>query len=199
MRRMIKISLFCLAFSSLLYASEFRSPRILSAKAATALVRGNGVRRDVDFRFSRIDYPGASATNPGGINARGDIVGNFHDAYRVTHGFLLRKGAFSAIDVPDASFTAARAINARGDIVGRVLGQSGDEHGFLLRDGNFTQIDYPGASATTARGINNSGDVTGRHFDRDGNESGFILKDGKFHNVLVPGSCSTDVWLAKEL
>lgn len=146
------------------------------------------------LKFIAFDFPKASATNPGSINARGDIVGNYHDANGVVHGFLLRQGVFFTIDFPNAQFTSARAINARGDIVGRVLGPSGDEHGFLLRDGIFTQIDYPGASATTARGINNDGDITGRHFDSAGNESGFILKDGEFHNVFFPGSCSTDVW-----
>jgi uncharacterized membrane protein len=150
------------------------------------------------LKFIAFDFPKASATNPGSINARGDIVGNYHDANGVVHGFLLRQGVFSAIDFPNAQFTSARAINARGDIVGRVLGPSGDEHGFLLRDGIFTQIDYPGASATTARGINNDGDITGRHFDSAGNESGFILKDGEFHNVFFPGSCSTDVWSAMD-
>src|ERR1700730_1675861 len=150
------------------------------------------------LNFIAFDFPKASATNPASINARGDIVGNYHDANGVVHGFLLRQGVFSAIDFPNAQFTSARAINARGDIVGRVLGPSGDEHGFLLRDGIFTQIDYPGASATTARGINNGGDITGRHFDSAGNESGFILKDGEFHNVFFPGSCSTDVWSAMD-
>ena len=150
------------------------------------------------LKFIAFDFPKASATNPGSINARGDIVGNYHDANGVVHGFLLRQGVFFTIDFPNAQFTSARAINARGDIVGRVLGPSGDEHGFLLRDGIFTQIDYPGASATTARGINNDGDITGRHFDSAGNESGFILKDGEFHNVFFPGSCSTDVWSAMD-
>ena len=115
------------------------------------------------FKFVTIDFPKAVATNSTGINARGDIVGNYRDASGVTHGFLLAEGIFSTIDFPNATLTSARAINARGDIVGRVLGPSGDEHGFLLRDGNFTQIDFPGASATTARGINNDGDITGRH------------------------------------
>jgi uncharacterized membrane protein len=150
------------------------------------------------LKFIPFDFPHASATNPGSINARGDIVGNYHDTNGVVHGFLLRQGVFFTIDFPNAQFTSARAINARGDIVGRALGPSGDEHGFLLRDGIFTQIDYPEASATTARGINNDGDITGRHFDNAGNESGFILKDGQFHNVFFPGSCSTDVWSAMD-
>jgi uncharacterized membrane protein len=158
----------------------------------------DSVDRPQSLKFVAFDFPKATATNPAGINARGDIVGNYRDAYGVTHGFLLAQRIFTTIDFPNATFTSARAINARGDIVGRILGPSGDEHGFLLRDGNFIQIDYPGASATTARGINNDGEITGRHFDNAGNESGFVLKDGEFHNVFFPGSCSTDVWSAMD-
>ena len=166
------------------------SPRALRPNASG--------RTAVAFDYVKIDIPGASATNPSGINARGDIVGNYSDSGGVTHGFLLRKGVFSNIDFPNASLTAARGINAHGDIVGRILGATGDEHGFLLRDETFSQIDFPGASGTTARGINNAGDITGRHFDNAGNENGFIVKDGTFHSVRVPGSCSTDVWLAMD-
>jgi uncharacterized membrane protein len=150
------------------------------------------------FTFAAIDFPGSSATTAAGINARGDIVGNYQNAGGNTHGFLLHQGVFSTIDFPGASLTEARAINARGDIVGRIVDSSGIEHGFLLHDGHFAQIDYPGASMTTARGINNAGDITGRHFDHAGNERGFILKDEVFSNVRVPGSCSTDVWLAMD-
>lgn len=156
------------------------------------------LHRPQSFKFVAFDFPKATATNPAGINARGDVVGNYRDAYGVTHGFILAEGIFTTIDFPNATFTSARGINARGDVVGRILGPSGDEHGFLLRDGNFTQIDYPGASATTARGINNDGEITGRHFDNAGNESGFVLQDGKFHNIFFPGSCSTDVWSAMD-
>lgn len=198
MQRMVKVTLFCLLCGSVLVATDFRAASIHSANAFVPPANSDGDRKDANFQYVKIDFPSASATNPGGINARGDIVGNYHDASDVVHGFLLRQGVFSTIDFPNASFTSARAINARGDVVGRVLGPAGDEHGFLLRDGNFTQLDYPGASATTARGINNAGDITGRHFDNQGNENGFILKDGEFRNVHVPGSCSTDVWLAMD-
>lgn len=44
--------------------------------------------------FATIDYPGAVATAANGINARGDIVGNWNDAGAVGRGFLLsRRGA----------------------------------------------------------------------------------------------------------
>jgi uncharacterized membrane protein len=172
MRQAIKLTLFCLALSSLLFAA--------------------------DYSFVKIDFPNASATTAGSINARGDISGRYEDANGVSHGFLLRKGVFSTIDFPGASFTSARAVNARGDIAGRIHDANGIDHAFLLRDGQFTQIDYPGADATVGRGINNAGDVTGNHVDSAGTESGFILKDGTFYNVRVPHSLSTDVWMAQD-
>jgi uncharacterized membrane protein len=187
MTRIVRVFALLAAFFSLLLVVA-SSPAPQNASSWT----------DGGFRYVKIDIPGASATSPSGINARGDIVGGYSDSGGVTHGFLSRQGVFSNIDFPNASFTAARAINARGDIVGRILGPTGDEHGFLLRDETFSQIDFPGASGTTARGINNAGDITGRYFDNAGKENGFIAKDGTFHSVHVPGSCSTDVWLAMD-
>jgi len=197
MRPTFKLTLFWLSLISLVVPPEFRGANLrVSGTSLSAF--SERVLSGPSLSYAAFDFPGAAATNPGGINARGDIVGNFQDASGHTHGFLLRQGSFSTIDFPNASFTAARGINARGDIVGKIIDLSGVEHGFLLRDGQFTQVDYPGASMTTARGINNAGDITGRHFDRAGNERGFVLKDGAFSNVRVPGSCSTDVWLAMD-
>src|SRR2546427_3442035 len=95
MRQAIKVTLFCLALNSLLFAG--------------------------DYRFVKIDFPNAIATTASSINARGDISGRYDDANGVVHGFLLRKGVFSTIDFPHASFTSARAMNARGDIAGRKM------------------------------------------------------------------------------
>jgi hypothetical protein len=39
--------------------------------------------------FTTIDAPGSTATNVTGINARGDIVGNYV-AGGVTHGFIAK-------------------------------------------------------------------------------------------------------------
>jgi probable HAF family extracellular repeat protein len=172
MKLMLKVTLFWLALSSMLFAA--------------------------DFRFVKIDVPNAAATQPAGINARGDIVGIYFDAGGVSHGFLLRQRVFSTIDFPHASSTSARAVNARGDVVGWFTDAGGNTHGFLLLNGHFKRIDYPGASATLGRGINNAGDITGDYFDSVGNEIGFILKDGEFHTVRVPDSCSTDVWTAMD-
>ncbi len=174
MRHIIRLILFCLIVSPLLFAA--------------------------DYRFVKINVPKSLETEAHGINARGDIVGTYLDADGVRHGFLLRKGVFTTIEVPRAAETwAARGINARGDIVGNF-----DEphyiatHGFLLSNGKFTQIDYPGASATIVERINNAGDITGTWFDALGNLSGFIRKDGKFHNVKIPGGTSEAVRAAQD-
>jgi uncharacterized membrane protein len=183
MRRAITSTLFFLAASPLLFAAD--NP--LLPRSAT------------NYRFTRIDVPGATFTNAFCINARGDIVGSTVDAEGVSHGYLLRDDHFTIIDVPNAAVTLyARAINARGDIVGNFLDDDFLTHGYLLRDGLFTQIDFPNAFETSVRGINNAGDVTGNFVDNDGNETGFILKDGVFLSVLVPDGLSTDVWSAED-
>ena len=71
-----------------------------------------GYQRNLDGSFTFIDAPGAIATFiEGGINNRGDIVGDFDDPTG-THGFLLSGGVFTIIDVPGAdNFTAAIGIN----------------------------------------------------------------------------------------
>lgn len=195
MRRILRSLFVCLMLATLVFTPSLRSVGANSSVGAGASIFDQSHSL---FQFVRIDFPGASATNPGAINARGDVVGNYHDSSDNVHAFLLHNGAFSSFDFPGATQTLARAINARGDIAGRMFDASGIEHGFLLRDGEFTQIDFPGASATSARGINNTGDITGRHFDAAGNESGFILKNGVYYDVFFPGSCSTDVWMAED-
>ncbi len=171
MRQIIRSLLVCLAVSPLLLAT--------------------------DYRFAKIDFPDSVSTDARGINARGDIVGNYVDADDIGHAFRLRQGVFSSIDFPGAEFTGAKAINARGDIVGSFEGAS-VQHGYLLREGKYTQIDYPGASGSSLWGINNAGDLAGSHAGAGGNETGFVFKDGAFHNVHVPGSLSARVFFAQD-
>src|SRR5262249_27661559 len=125
---------------------------VLSCLALTSLLSA------ADYHFITIDVPGALATRPAGINARGDVVGIYQDGNGVNHGFLLHQRVFSTIDFPRASSTSARAVNARGDVVGWFADAGGNTHGFLLHDGHFKKIDYPEATDTTGRGINNAGD-----------------------------------------
>ena len=153
-----------------------------------------------------IEFPGASQTSAGGINARGDIVGSYRrcplpsppgcaEPDRQSHGFLLRGGTFTSIDVPGAMSTQAHGISPGGDIVGNYDPPCcpAGRLGFVLRGGTFTLIHFPGSIFTDAFGINPHGDVVGRYaVDNVKTGNGFVLRAGTFTPVHFPGAILTD-------
>jgi uncharacterized membrane protein len=150
-----------------------------------------------DYRYTKIDPPNSILTVARGINARGDIVGDYVDADGIGHDFLLHNGVYTNVDYPGGADASARAINARGDIVG-VLGDADGTHGFLLSDGKLTKLDYPGAVDTRAFGINNSGDITGQYSNKFGVVFGFILKQGTYYKLRLQGSSLTSLHGAED-
>jgi uncharacterized membrane protein len=161
----------------------------------TQTSRGDDVRGFADkSQFTKIDVPGAAgATEPFGINPRGDVVGFYFAVLNnslVTRGFLLTKGTFKNIDVdvPGAVLgsTQAFGINPQGDIVGFYSDTSFIPHGFLLRKDTFTTIDPPGSTFTVPLGINSQGDIVGAYLDSAGNGHGFLLSNGVF--TIVEGN-----------
>ena len=82
--------------------------------------------------YKTIDYPGATLTFCGGLNAQGDIAGQYNDAQGVAHSFLLSHGVFTGFDPPGAAgFSAATGINPAGIIVGVFFDADGNEHGYI--------------------------------------------------------------------
>ena len=153
------------------------------------------------YSYSSIHYPGALATSASGINARGDIVGSYVGADRVSHGFVLRDGAFTTIDVPGAAGTDARGINPAGDIVGGywLPGEPPENiHGYLLRrDGRLEYIDYPGEINTIPQRLLPDGTILGCYHGTDtmmsmfgmwirGTASGAIEQDASMNNGATP-------------
>jgi probable HAF family extracellular repeat protein len=118
-------------------------------------------------RFSNIDLPGATITQPLDINDHGKIVGFYVDNEGAVHGYLWDKGRVVTIDVPGAAFTIPSGINDRGGIVGTTTTDPmlGGARGFLLArgvKGPFTRIDVPGAPRTQVTDINDQGTIVGR-------------------------------------
>jgi hypothetical protein len=142
------------------------------------------------FTFSPIDVPfaGTVETHASGINAGGQIVGEFFQAGTGTHGFLDNGGSFSAIDVPFADVTSAAGINAGGQIVGFYQDGTGT-HGFLDNGGSFSAIDVPfaGVTLTQPSGINDAGQIVGVYFDATG-DHGFLDNGGIFSTIDVPSA-----------
>src|SRR5437773_3347886 len=135
------------------------------------------------YSYERIAYPNATATTAWGINASGDVVGDYVDAAGGRHGFLLHSGAFTRIDIAGA-LTSARGISPGGDIVGVYRGASEpvvNAHGFLLsRPGDTTFIDFPGHTNTIPQRILPDGTLLGCRHDNDtmGSMRGVVFDRG---------------------
>ena len=147
-------------------------------------------------RYTSIQVPGATGESlAGGINNRGQIVGQYRDA-RGEHGYLSHaQGKLTTIDIPGALATAPVKINDRGQIVGiysrnatNTKDPDATVHGFVLHRGKVTTIDYPGAASTQAAGINNRGEVVGDYFETAGAAHGFRWYEGRFTRIDVPGT-----------
>ena len=125
-----------------------------------------------------------------GINASGDIVGEYWDANFVDHGYLYSHGQYTTLDDPQAGAgpfqgTSAMGINARGDIVGTYFDANSVEHGFVLSGGHYTTLDDPNAAPATFGGTfvfhnNDRGDIVGAYIDAKGTEHGFLFSNGRY-------------------
>jgi len=125
-----------------------------------------------EFHFTTIDIRGAVATQAFGINARGDIVGEYVDGTSRSHGYVIRRdGDTTTIDYPGAVFTHASAIGPGGDIVGfyRNAGEPAvNSHGFMrTKNGAFVAVDDPGHINTVAEHILPDGTILGCRHDVD--------------------------------
>jgi uncharacterized membrane protein len=147
------------------------------------------------FSFKTIDVPGAAATSPSGINARGDIVGSYVDGTG-SHGYVLRDGEFTTIDFRDAAGTVvagtgAAGIGPSGEIVGTytVVGEPGvNVHGYLLtKQGEFVAVNYPGHTNMIAQRILPDGTILGCRHDDD------IM--GSMKGVVITRSGSEEIGL----
>lgn len=168
---------------------------IMRCLALGVLLSASGMLSAQVFSFQKVDVPGASATNPKGINARGDVVGLTVDGDGNGRGFLYHQGSFKLIEVPGSSFTNAVGINSRGDIVGRWSDAGGNNHGYLLSNGRFKTFDVKGCdSGTVPHGVNDVGDIVGQCVDVGGNTHGFLLAGGKTTILDFPGADLTDAY-----
>jgi uncharacterized membrane protein len=164
--------------------------RAISLALAIVAALGSPVlAADLQYTFQEIIVPGSTTSDAWGINAPGDVVGNYTVGPQFL-GFLLQRGVFTTINVPGSTYTAAFGINSAGAIVGE-FGDTFTAHGYLLRNGKFTVIDFPGAIATISPRINDKGDIIGGYYTADNPFAahGFLLThDGTFQTVAYPGA-----------
>ncbi|HVG89895.1 MAG TPA: NosD domain-containing protein [Alphaproteobacteria bacterium] len=145
-----------------------------------------------NLTYTNIDLPGAQATLPEAINARGQIAGVMEDLNGVFHGYRVDKDGSNLmlIDFPGSltSSTGVTGINSRGDIVGSYTDTAFVSHGFLLRDGSFSTIDFPNAIFNSASGINDRGDIVGIYDSADGGVHGYLFDGNQFTTIDDPNA-----------
>ena len=149
-----------------------RSKRSHRAQAAcvsiVAALGASGVIAGEPY-FEQIVYPGADVffTSATGINARGDVVGQFRTPTG-TLGFTRgRDGQFAPVAYPGAIATNAWGIDYSGRIVGDYrLSPAGPILGFLYDGSHWQTIDCGatlGATHSFAFGLNGGGQVVGEY------------------------------------
>jgi hypothetical protein len=126
---------------------------------------------DGTFTFSGFDVPGSTATQPNGINKKGQIVGSYTSSGNATQGFIREPdGTIRTLNAPNTLNIACAVlidINDFGDIVGSTpcSGGIGNFVRLLNPDGtvNFVPVQISNISPATAvvSGINNARQVVG--------------------------------------
>jgi hypothetical protein len=151
------------------------------------------------YTFTTIKMPGATNTEPFGINNAGEIVGayttdnlgvdypnDYPDLFPIgDHGFLDDNGTYTKVDVPGATSTIPLGINDFGQIVGAYSNSTGI-HGFEDINNTFTTIDDPnGVGTTRAVGINNAGIIVGHYGSDYDNLSTSGFTESEVNNKMV--------------
>jgi uncharacterized membrane protein len=137
-------------------------------------------------KVEEINYPGATATHPFGINNRSEVTGYYRDADGNFHGFTHDRSGYTRLDYPGASATVANKINDAGIVVGYFIGSDGFPHGFMYKNRRWTRLDYPGSVDTIVYGINSSGDLVGAYDNTQPVIHGFVLRNGMFEAIDTP-------------
>ena len=158
-------------------------------------------KHEPTFDYTTIDSPSWRGSIAYGINAAGDVVGEFTDAAGRVHGYRLREGELTQIDYPGAALTQARGIGPGGDVVGtyRLPGEVAPAfHGFrLTRQGEFLTVGYRGHASVIPQRILPDGTILGCRHDHDlmttmrgvfisGEHQGEIDAFASMHNGATP-------------
>lgn len=201
------LTLSCLLLSAPLYAAGYQFKKIDFPGAAATIAYGVNARGEIVGIYFDDDgtshsfilrngvyktlkmVPGASMMLAArGINAGGDIVGNFVDL-NGEHGYLLRDGKYHQIDLPGSTLTLLSSINNSGDIVGFGFFEDGRFNNFIRkRNGKFYVVEEPPFGFMVVRSALDNGRVFVGSLEHEGRFRGFIrTKPGEFEVIEYPG------------
>jgi CHRD domain len=138
--------------------------------------------------FTKLAFPGASMTQPFGVNDLGEVVGAYTvgtGSAATTHGFTWTSGhGFTTVDDPSGvGTTLVNGVNDRGDLIGFYTDTAGNTDGFLATPATrmVRQLDLkPMPAGTVTFGQDSAGHLTAQL-----NTSG--LTPGSSHTVELWG------------
>ena len=110
------------------------------------------------WKYTIIDYPGATQTQVFGLNNSGEAVGQaVVGTTTICFAYNSKKGTFTVLpNVPGAAITNTFAISSAGVIAGSA-GDGSNNRGIILDKGAFSFFSAPGWAYTEARAISNNG------------------------------------------
>jgi hypothetical protein len=135
-----------------------------------------------DFDYTIVRHPQGHATWVNKMNARGDIVGDFHHGEGSAgrfDGYLLRRGEYTTISYPSSSETYAYGINERGDVVGHYASGAGPR-GYLYSAGDYVTLPAPAGYHTRAYDISATGVIVGSYHTGTGKWQPAVWEKGEF-------------------
>jgi hypothetical protein len=166
----------------------------------------HGFLRKADGAIVTLTVPNSVLTAATGVNALGEIVGDYAYWDGGMDGTYLQVGFRRSVDgvfttIPLAVFEDVEGINAKGQVTGSYLSEEEVWNGFLQRpDGTITTFaavsngDFPGNLGTRAMAINAGGEITGFYNDTNSNnQHGFLRRaNGTIVTFDIPGATVTN-------
>ncbi|MBV9266862.1 MAG: hypothetical protein JO061_11905, partial [Acidobacteriaceae bacterium] len=151
------------------------------------------VAAQINYSFTNIDVPGATQTNPSGVNASGEVAGYYWDG-STDHGFVYINGQFTTFDYPGALLTQALSVADNGDVYGAyALAGSWQAFKYTPNTAQFETLPLPiqlQQNVQIITGVGPTGDVVG-HMEnpQTGFYGAFLVSNGQL--TIVPARSST--------
>jgi hypothetical protein len=121
----------------------------------------HGFKRFSNGGYNTLDFPGAQATMPAGINDSGTIVGTISDSTG-SHGFILSNGKWAKVDYPGTSGVTQLLGISDGNVILGLSTSTESGFTFIYTNGQFKVIsDSKAAGGVFANGIAANGLITG--------------------------------------
>jgi probable HAF family extracellular repeat protein len=137
----------------------------------------HGFKRFSNGSYETLDFPGAQATMPAGINDNGTIVGTISDSEGTAHGFIYSNGKWAKVDYPGTVGTTQFLGISNANVIVGLSTSTESGFTFIYTNGQFKMIsDSKAAGGVFANGIAANGLIVGDAYMQSsiGSWNGFL-------------------------